>query len=693
MVERNFLPILVISQSQNNAEKLNGILRGAGHAVRSSWASSLEDAEEIIQDQKPDLIFAFLRVEKAPIHEVISSQQKLSPDSAVLAVASKLDEDAMAVVIERGAHALLTLDNERLLLAVIKRELAAVQSRRDLREAQALVGEYQSRFQEFLAESGDSIAYAQDGILIQANPSFAEMFGFTDPDDVEGYTIMDLFAKGDQDALREALVATNKGKEVGTLSVQGMKNGETFDTKLEFDQTELDGEPCIEIAIRGEGDTSELRAEMQAEMDEIGKRDPLTGLFHRHHFVELVNQTIKNKPAGASALMFLKPDHFSQIEEKVGPLASDNVLKLLAAHLRESVEEQDLLARFGGNIFTAVITRKNDAELDAFAEKLQADVAGRVFEAGGQSTSMTVSIGYADYKNEFKNAGQLISLAQLANKEARDKGGNKAVRYAPAEVDKEGKVLDAGWVKRITGALKDNRFQLVFQPIASLEGDVSEMFDILVRMKTEDGEEVMPGDFIPAAERNNLMTGIDRWILQNSMSRLVERHTEGKKAQFFIRISEQSLADSKFVSWLDGVLGKYKPQKGSVVFQIAESTAEKRLNESKAVAETAKKFGQLVALEHFGIGHNSMQMFQHIPMAFVKIDGSFMQVIGSDDEKREKVQAILEKSREMSIESVAERVENANTMAVLWQLGVNYIQGNYVQEPEVVMAEDAKLPA
>src|SRR5690606_33930631 len=123
------------------------------------------------------------------------------------------------------------------------------------------------------------------------------------------------------------------------------------------------------------------------------------------------------------------------------------------------------------------------------------------------------------------------------------------------------------------------------------------------------------------------------------------------------------------------------------------ATAEKRLKEAKAVGELTATHGQGIALEHFGVGRNPMQMFDHIRLNFVKIDGSFMNVIATDEKKRDLVKEFIEKAKELKIETVAERVENANTMAVLWQLGVNYIQGNYVQEPEVVMAEDARLPA
>lgn len=698
MVERNFLPLLIISQSQNNAEKINGILRSAGHAVRSAWAANLDDAENAILAQKPALILCFLKVPEAPINDVIGLQQRLCPDCGLIAVASKMDDTAAAAVIERGGRDLVGMDNERRLAAVVAREAGNVETARALESTQALVSEYQSRFQELLAESGDAIAYVQDGILTQANPSFAEMFGFESPDEMEGYPVMDLFVGGDQGKLKEALVAVNKGKSAGPLEIKGAKNGTPFETRLEFERTELDGEPCIEIAIRGEGDTSALQekmqAEMKAEMEEIGRRDPLTGLFHRHFFIDLVAHAVKQPPKGGlAALLIIKPDKFSDIEEKVGPLASDNVLKLLGAQLRDIAENKDQVARFGGNLFTAMIVRKDIREIEKFAEKLRTAIAGRVFEAGGQSTSMTVSIGIADFTNDARNAGALIALAQQAVKEARQKGGNRHVTYKPAETDAEGRMLDAGWVKQITAAIRENRFVLVFQPIASLEGDVSEMFDILVRMKDENGNEIMPAEFMPAAERNNLMGGIDRWIVNCAMIRLKERIAEGKKARFFIRIAEKTLADAQFIPWLESQLKKHSPPKGGIVLQISEATAEKRLKEAKAVCELGIAHGQGFALEHFGIGRNPMQMFDHIKMDFVKIDGSFMSVIASDQKKREMVAEFIEKAKEMKIETVAERVENANTMAVLWQLGVNYIQGNYVQEPEVVMAEDARLPA
>ena len=138
MVERNFLPLLIISQSQNNAEKINSILRGAGHAVRSAWAANLDDAESAILAQKPALILCFLKVPEAPVNDVIGLQQRLCPDCAFIAVASKLDETAAAAVIERGGRDLVSMENERHLAAVVAREAAYIETARALESTQAL---------------------------------------------------------------------------------------------------------------------------------------------------------------------------------------------------------------------------------------------------------------------------------------------------------------------------------------------------------------------------------------------------------------------------------------------------------------------------------------------------------------------------------------------------------------------------
>ncbi|MCG8436044.1 MAG: EAL domain-containing protein [Gammaproteobacteria bacterium] len=697
LADRNYLPLLVITESQNEAEKLNSILRTAGYAARWNWVSNVEDAESAIAQQMPDLIFWSPKLGDAELTDVIAMRDRMCPATPVLAIEKKYDEQAVTPLQAGGIHDVVTLDNGDRLKLIVARELDALRTARALQTAESLVREYQERFESFLQESGDAIAYIQDGIHVSSNPTYLELFGIESQDDLEGIPVMDLFAVEDQGKLKTMLKDAAKGKQVEPAKVKGAKSdGSTFDTTIELSQVELDGEPCIELAIRGEGDTSELEAQMEkmgSQMEELGKRDPLTGLYHRHHFVKLLTNEMKQSRNNmARGLLFIKPDSFSDIDDKVGPIASDQVLKLFAALIQQALGKKGVAARFGGNIFTAIVADKDFAGIEKWSQNLRSTVSTRIFEAAGQSTSMTCSIGIADFASEAKNPGALISLAQQANKQAREAGGNKVQIYKPAERDAEGKMLDAGWIKQIETALKENRFQLVYQPIASLEGDVSGMFDVLVRMLDKDGKEIMPNEFMPAAERNKLMVPIDRWIMANAFDKVIENAKEKKKVQVFIRLSAQSLTDDTTKEWVSKTIADKKVPADSVVFQISEENAESYLKEAKEFTDLAKKLKAGVAIEHFGKGRNPIQMFDHIKMSYIKIDGSFISELSNNDTKRDKVQEFIEKAREAAVQTIAERVETATTMAALWQLGINFIQGNYVQEPEVVMAEDARLP-
>lgn len=686
LAEQRHLPILVVSKTQNQAEKLNSLLRAAGHAVRPAWAADLEGVEKQFAEGMPEAIFYFTESPEIELKDLMALRKKKAPAIPVICVTKDATEAEVAAAINQGARDLVSLEHPERLEAVLMRELKVMRQRRELLSSRELVQQYQARFQSLMAESNDAIAYAQDGLHMEANPAWLEMFGHQ-ADEIEGIPVMDLFYPDDQGTLKAALKDLAKGKTVEPLEIRGVNaKGEPFEVKLELSAAELRGEPCVELAIRGDGGE-----EMQAKVAELAKRDTLTGLFHRHHFVELLaDEMDKRRIDVAQAVLFIKPDKFSTIDDKVGPIASDTVLKLFAELLDKHLNKEDIGARFGGNIFTAILTRKNFKEIEAWCDKFCKAVASHVFDAGGQSLGMTASIGIADFGSDATNAGALISLAQQANTQAREAGGNRWTVWTPAETTESGGLSDVGWIKLITTALKQGNFQLAYQPIASLTGEGTDMFDVLVRMLDEDGREIMPNEFMPPAERNGLMVGVDRWIMEKAFKVLAERLKEGKKGQFFLRLSDQSLVDGSLTPWVGKLLEGHKLPPGSIVFQIAETSAESHLKDAKRLSEELRKLKCGVAIEHFGIGNSPLQMLDHLTLDFIKIDGSFMTRL-NEDAIYEKVQGLIAKAQEKKIQTVAERVENANTMAVLFQLGVSYIQGNYVHEPEVVMAEDTRV--
>jgi EAL domain-containing protein (putative c-di-GMP-specific phosphodiesterase class I) len=227
----------------------------------------------------------------------------------------------------------------------------------------------------------------------------------------------------------------------------------------------------------------------------------------------------------------------------------------------------------------------------------------------------------------------------------------------------------------------ENRFRLMQQPIASLLGEDRGMFDVLVRMIDEQGAELLPSEFMAAAERNDLMKNIDRWIIGAAMSFCASRKVE----QLFVRLSKDSVRDKSLLQWLANQLKAARIDPAHIVFQISEQTAAEYLADTTELATGLRKAGFLFAIEHFGAGRDPQRLLTHLPANYVKIDGTLMQGLSVDAALQQRVREFVDLARSRQMHTIAERVEDANTMAVLWQLGIEFIQGYFVNEPEQVV--------
>lgn len=687
-MKRSYLPAIVLTQSQDDAEILNRLLRNAGHAVRPKWISRFEDLETELKGEEPDLIVSYTKGAGAGLSKVIELRDRHTPLVPVIAISDEASEEAVAKAIQTGARDLVSLDKTERLVAVVSRELEVLGQARALQEARQQLREYEERFEGIVTKSDDALAYIQEGIHVSANPAYMELFGYEDMEEIEGMPVMDFFTRESQAEVRKALKDTLKGKPPKeALTLKGRRaDGSEVDISAELRGLEMEGDPAVELAIRSEAGDSE---DYQRQLAELERRDSLTGLFNRGYFNQVLTQRFESRQDDekARALLLIEPEKFDSIKERIGTVASDDVLRGLGEMLRERAEDDDLPARLDNTSFAVLMERGNIAAIRQWAEDLNKAIAAHVFEAGGQSTAMTCSLGISEMSELIETADDLLRTAGEAVTQGQKKGGGQVVVYEPPETDAEGKLSDHAWSKRIRAGVEKDLFQLVYQPIADLSGGDSDLYDILVQLRDEEGDEHQAHDFMPAAERNRLVGLVDHWVVDNAMNVLKDRLEKGQSARYFIRVSHQALADPKLMKWLLGKIKNAGKAASHVVFEISEYSLDKRLKEAKQFAGEVRGQGCGVAIEHFGIGLNSMQTLKHMEMDFLKIDGSFMQGIDSDDAKREQVEQFIEAAKEREIATVAERVEDANTMAVLFQLGVAYIQGNYVQEPEVVMAE------
>lgn len=256
-----------------------------------------------------------------------------------------------------------------------------------------------------------------------------------------------------------------------------------------------------------------------------------------------------------------------------------------------------------------------------------------------------------------------------------------AATQAP-DLDARAREYDSIWVRHIQAALAENRFRLVQQPITNLAGGPP-MYDLLIRMLDRGRKEILPGEFLPAAERNNLMGPIDRWV----MGAAARFAADAKPGCLFVRLSRQSALDDSMTRWLTAQIQSVKVDPQMLCLTVTEAVAHENVEAVQKQARAIKALGVRFALERFGAGPDPLALLDAVPLDFVKIDGTLTQGVANDSLVQSKIEALVEAARERGIATIAANVEDANTMAVMWQLGVEHLEGFLIQAPEeIVMA-------
>ena len=222
---------------------------------------------------------------------------------------------------------------------------------------------------------------------------------------------------------------------------------------------------------------------------------------------------------------------------------------------------------------------------------------------------------------------------------------------------------------------------MYFQPVISLHGDTDERYEVFVRLLDDDGKIVMPNDFLPAAERTGMSLAIDRWVLLNTITTLTKRWKDGKRTLFFVKLTAVSLKDSQLMNWLKEQLKKFNVPKDSLIFEVKESTAVTSLKHTAELARQLRELNCSFALDDFGTGSNPFQLLKHIPADYLKLERSFMENLSTSTENQDTVKKITESAMEMNKLTIAQCVEDATSLSVLWGMGINFIQGNFLQEP------------
>jgi len=676
------LHLLIVHDSAAEAELITNVLRNAGMAVRADRVQDDDGLKEALDKQQWDIIVSAGKMPDFSGLQTLEALKQIEKDVPVIILANGQDDFSIVDALSAGARDLVRKDQLDHFHLVVKRECDNARDRRAHRLCRKEYRESERRCQSLLENSQDAITYVHEGMHINANPIYLDLFGYADEEEIEGMPIMDMVTPDEQTKFKEFLRGLNKtgADPHAELEVRGIRtDGVEFDALMEFSPATIDGEACTQIIIRQQSNNKELEKQLKA----MSQQDLLTGLYNRQYFLEQLESTVSRAATNKtpSALLYVELDEFNNVKEDIGIASGDLVLGDIANILNEKFSTPHIPARFDGHIFTILVNEKDIKQAAAMAEVLRKTIEDHISEVSKKSITVTCSIGISPITENMENAQDALSRADGSCEIAKNEGGNKIHIHNPAEEDEKNLQASGKWGEKIKHALENDRFMLVFQPIVSLHGDANENYEVLLRMQEEGDTLIDPMEFIPTAEKSGMMRDVDRWVIKNAAKKLAASRSQGKNTFFFIKLSVDSLIDKTLLPWISETIKNERIAGDAIAFEITEAVAMTHLTQAKALTNGLKQLRCNVVLEHFGSGLNSFKALKHLSVDYLKIDGSLIESLASEEESQVTVKSITEMAHSSGKLTIAEYVQDANSLAVLWQCGINYIQGYFLREP------------
>lgn len=424
------------------------------------------------------------------------------------------------------------------------------------------------------------------------------------------------------------------------------------------------------------------RKRMEERLQFLANHDPLTGVMNRARFQQELELHLEGaqREGASGAVLYLDLDEFKDINDSFGHQVGDDILQRVVHLFRSHLRPSDVLARLGGDEFAILLPGVTADEAKQVGERLLALLEDELVYISDRTVRLQASVGVATYPDHADNVKDLLINADLSMYAAKKSGGGRVLVCTNGS-GRELALSRLKWEDKCRAALQDDGFVLHYQPIVHLATKRIIAYELLLRMKGNDGELIMPGAFLPTCERSDLIRALDRWVLQRAFQLLAEGSIPDG-VSIHINLSRKTLADNELVSFIRDQVEGTRIDATRVVFELTETAAIKDISRVACLMTELQQMGFRFALDDFGVGFSTFGALQRLPVHFLKIDGSFIQDLRKDSVNQHLVRAIIEVARGLGKQTVAEFVSDEETLKMLTEAGVDYGQGSYIGRPE-----------
>ena len=664
------LNLLVSCESQSGLDALLALFREVGHITRAHRVSSLRDLGDLLRDPQWDVLIADDRHPELSPAEALTLLAERASDLPCVVMATESRGEAAAACLRQGARDVVGQDDQERLLRATAREATALREHRELLSLRVQYAETARRAELLLAASQDAIAYVVDGMHVQANALYASLFGFGAVEDMSSVPLVDLIAASRQKEFKAALKRYAKRPEEQTsLEFTGLRtDGSEFPGELVLSTASFEGEPCMQVMVRAAVSGTSCAVEGGSSGTGL-LRDAMTGLTE-------------------GFVILLGVDGYAQHCKTLGVNASNRLLDGLPAKLGSTLHLPAALHRVSDAVLALLAPSLDRNQALDLASALCLEVAERPLPAGSQNVNCIVSAVVLSLELVATEGAEAAldrgwsTLLALMERGASLRGGDpERVKIVSAPTARP----DVTTATSLEAEIRSNGFRILFQPIVSLRGDSTEHYEVQVRHVT-DGTHASV--WLAANGCTEASQPLDKWVLIESLKKLADHSETHPLTRLILPIGVQSLCDAEFVPWLALALRAAALSADVLVLQVSHRDTSVHLAAARHLAEKLEALGSRLCISDVHIANNPMADLSLLRPQLVRLDGALAPALKDAESMNTLLKPLIESMHQEQISSIMPEVDGAGMLAVLWQLGINYIQGNYLQTPQPEMHYD-----
>lgn len=684
--ELEIIPVLVVAASQNQAEMLNSLLRSHGVAAHASWTNQLEGWDE--HTPAPEIVLFVADSSKLTLEDVVS--QAAPRGTPVIVVAREHPPNEAARAIEGGAADWVSSEDGALLAAVVRRERKRGQGLRHALELEQAVEHQRARLTSLISGSQEAIAHLQDGVIVEANPAWAERFGYATVDEALGLPVMDLFPEPIRPQLKEALKKAARGHPQASKLAVGipMEGRRELPVTVEISCVPAGQQSQIQMAIRGKGAPTELELQIEeleqeksrlvAEIQALDQREKGVNILWPTTFAPIAAERLNRPLAGfIRALVAFRPADLAEASRLLGPLGIAEAGGDVSSTLSPLLAEEDLATRLDNLCALVLVNRKNEASLSSWIESVLRALGSHIFEAGSRSTHIGFVAGYA----AADRVRQLEAVVRQSLQAAQGTEGS-VHRASPETHRHPADVTKLSWQEVIPEALQERRFAIALKPIEELARG-SKLYEAIPRLLDRAGNEIDAEAFYRPAQRLGLLDGLERRLLGYAFIAQLRLQHARESTRMLIPLSAGALDDASLPALLRS-LGSHPSARATLKSLVIEMDQHDIAGRIRDVEKMSREFGKLgcgLGIRGFTATRAAEQLLDDLQFATLRFSPKLFERLESDDALQKRARAISDRCAKSRVLAIASEVPDANAMAMLYNLGVGVVEGPVIGEP------------